>query len=244
MTNKVFHAMILPKSYQRDTIDNAKEVIKNIKNEEDYITVMTKCIDYSNDIILETVINTVEKKNLDKAKEKLVKFSLKRGNEKIFELICDFFDINSELPKYDKLENIIYYKEKFINKRNNIDYLTEFNNIKDFEDTVTDMHIVYIAGANKDYEKLYSSFKFELNENEKEKVKKFAEEYYEFHENEFREILNEIIENETPPESKNDCWGLLYSYIDRPPSRWECDIVWETEWKDLEEEDDSESEEW
>lgn len=213
---------ILPKRYNRDTVEIAKKIIVSIKTDLDYETVLLKCIDYSNDVILETVIKTLGKRDLEYCKEELVNFSLTRGDKKIIELICGFFDVAVDL--HETISQLKYVNGKIINTYTDIDYLTNLDNVEDFEEIVTEMHVVHEAGETKKYDELFDLFKFTLNEEQKEKVKKFAQEYHHFFENEFKKIIKNISEK---PDSETDCWGILYSCLDRVPSRWECDVFWD-----------------
>lgn len=248
---------------KKDTIENAKKVIENIKTEKNYKTVLTRCVGYTSKVILRLVIEEPTFENfkskikndttkhsgakLETMKERLINSSLQNGDKDVFELICGLFDVQDVIPKYELLSDIIYqpqyYDDDFINTKTNVYYLTDIeSNMRHFENVITDMRNVYYAGCdlvlqkqNKEskyetkdaFDKLLKCFKFTLNEDEIEHIKKFSISYYDFMENHFDNVIYDIKQNEENPDSKTDCWGLLYEYLGRDPSDWERDILWD-----------------
>ena len=177
--------------------------------------------------------------SLETIKQRLINASLNTGQLEIFNLMCQLFKITESLPDYKALIDLIYrpgrYDYDFLNTKTDVNYLTDIDmNLAHFEETITDMWTVYMAGNElvngkepKYLDKLYSCFGKELNQEEIEQIKNFAKDYYKFKENVFGDIIDEIKEYEIKPESKGDCWGMLMSYLQRDPSKWEIDILWD-----------------
>lgn len=251
MSESIFNDLIYPYG-KKDTIDNAKIIIENIKTQEHYNTVIIKCVNYNSKVILELVLQEIsfEKfkntiKNETSLKKRLINNSL--GDLGTFELICELFElVCKQFPEYKNLSDIIFcpdrYDEDFINTKTNVNYLTDNINIKHFENYVTDMRSVYYAGEDlinqaknkpSEYEcenafnYLLDQFTFTLDQESIDLIKTFAIDYYNFIENQFDNVIQDIKINEEKPDSKTDTYGLLYNYLGRDPSDWERDILWD-----------------
>ncbi len=235
---KVFYELIWPYG-KKDTVQNAEIIVQSIKSDENYKTVITRAIRYKSKIILSAVIRDPRldefKKGSQELVTSLVNDSLQTDDKEILELVCELFGIEVSLPVYENLSDILYKPQycddDFINTKTNIYYLTD--DITKFEETVTSMKTVCFAGRdmkigdNTRFEKLLKCFKFELDEEDIKVIRKFTTDYAEFHDEIFKNVINDIKNNEEKPDSKSDCWGLLYSYLDRNPSEWEVDILWD-----------------
>lgn len=249
-SESIFNDLIYPYN-KKDTINNAKIIIKNIKSQEHYNNVIIKCVNYNSKVILESVLqessfekfkNTI--KNESSLKKKLINNSL--SDLGTFELIYELFELDDNLPEYNQLSDIIFcpnrYDEDFINTKTNINYLTDNINITHFENNITSMRSVYSAGEdlnNQSQDKpseyecenafnyLLEQFNFTLDQESIDLVKTFAIDYYNFIEDEFNNVIQDIKNNEEKPDSKTDTYGLLYSYLGRYPSNWERDILWD-----------------
>ncbi len=239
---KILYELIWPYG-KKDTVQNAEIIVQSIKSNENYKTVITRAIGYKSKIILLAVIRDPRldefRKIVMTEKEtfvtSLVNDSLQTDDKEILELVCELFKIKVSLPVYEKLSDILYkplyYDDDFINTKTNIYYLTD--NTTKFEENVTSMQNVYFAGKginNGDdtrFENVCKCFKFKLNEEDIRVIKRFATDYVEYHDEVFKSVIEDIKNNEEKPDSKSDCWGLLYSYMDRAPSEWEVDILWD-----------------
>jgi hypothetical protein len=248
----IFNDLIYPYG-KKDTINNAKIIIENIKTQKHFETVIIKCVNYNSKVILKSVLQEIpfEKfkntmKNDTILKIRLINNSLSnQETQGTFELICKLFD--TIVPQYTKLSDIIFcpdrYDEEFINTKTNVNYLTDIEkNITHFENYITDMRSVYAAGedlTNQSQNKLckyecenafnylLEQFNFTLDQESIDLIKEFAIEYYNFIKNDFDNIIQDIKNNEEKPDSKTDTYGLLYSYLGRDPSHWERDILWD-----------------
>jgi hypothetical protein len=246
----IFHNLIYGRSY--DTISNAKIIIENIKTQKHYEMVIIKCVNYGSKVILKAVLQELSFEEFKKAikNESLLKIRLinnSLSDPSIFELIYNLFDITEKLPEYTTLSDITYcpgrYDDNFINTKTNVNYLTDIEkNMEHFERYITDMRNVYFAGkdlTNKEQNKqstyeaknafknLLEKFNFTLDQESIGLIKTFAIEYYNFIENVFDDVIEDIKNNEEKPDSKTDTYGLLYEYLGREPSHWERDILWD-----------------
>lgn len=66
-----------------------------------------------------------------------------------------------------------------------------------------------------------------IKEEELKMIKRFAIDYYYFIENDYDEIIEDICNAHDVRDSKNDCVEILYDYLDRYPTRWETDMLWD-----------------
>lgn len=179
---------------------------------------------------------------LETIKERLINSSLQSEDAFILELICELFLLkNTVIPKYKNLSEIRYipeyYDDDFINTNTNVYYLTDNKNIVHFENVITSIRNVFYIGKQLVFKDTDTSLfknildKFDISDVEHgeqvDVLKQFCINYYNFIKNEFDHVINDIKNNEEKPESKNDCWGLLYEYLDRDPSSWEIDILWD-----------------
>lgn len=255
--NQIFYELIWPYG-KKDNLENAKTVIENIKTQEDYYTVVSRCIGYNSKVILKLVTQNQkfeEFKNfiknnqtkhsgqkLETMKERLINQSLKSGDPEIFQIFYNLFDMTITVPEYSEISDIVYYNEDFINTKTNIVYLLDFERpdgfpVSHFENVITSLRNVKNAGIdliyniyNEEYSVLIQRFntvrKCELTNQEEEIIQKFCIEYCNFYNTEFNEIIDEI-QKYKEITSKSDCWGILYNYIGREPSRCEIDSLWD-----------------
>jgi hypothetical protein len=248
----IFNDLIYPYG-KKDTINNAKIIIENIKTQKHFEIVITKCVNYDSNVILESVLQEssfekfkkiIKNDNDTRLKTRLINNSL--SDPDTLKLICKLFNITEKLPEYNKLSDITFYPDRydedFINTKTNVNYLTDNINITHFENYITDMRSVYTAGEDLFYQSqnkpskyecegafnhLLEQFNFTLDPDSIDLIKKFAIEYYNFIENEFDNVIQDIKNNEEKPDSKTDTYGLLYTYLGRDPSDWERDILWD-----------------
>lgn len=259
-SKQIFHSCILPLKYKEDTIGSAKIVIENILTLEDFKVVITKCINYTNKIILKCVvqyepfskfIKRIQQESDIHYKKRIINEVLESNDTDIFDCISSVFDIKDIIPESSKLSDISFvpdrYDEDFINVKTNINYLTDIQqNVRHFEEYIADFRSVYNAGCDlvlqfecqestyesKDaFNNLLEAFKRSgikhIKEEELKMIKRFAIDYYYFIENDYDEIIEDICNAHDVRDSKNDCVEILYDYLDRYPTRWETDMLWD-----------------
>jgi len=141
------YSLIMPKRYNLDTVDNSMKVINGIDSYKTYEGVITRCIGYSNDIILKEVLNInnfdkfkIELCNNSKTRMFLVDYALRERGINIVKLIFGLYDIQYE-SEYDNLiqkGKLVYQDNVVINTLKDFDYI-----INNFEILTGEPLLVY-----------------------------------------------------------------------------------------------------
>lgn len=130
------YSLIMPKRYNLDTVDNSIKVIKDIDSYKTYESVITRCIGYSNDIILTEVLNydnfdfdrfKMELTITYRTKMFLIEYALRQVNLDVIKIMFKLFKLNYE-PEYDELivnGKLIYKDNCLINRLKDFDYIIE-----------------------------------------------------------------------------------------------------------------------
>lgn len=141
------YSLIMPKRYNLDTVDNSIKVIGGVDSYKTYEGVITRCIGYSNNIILHSVLNCSEFDKFEmelcsnsKTKMFLVDYALRERDISIIKMVFQMFNIKYK-QEYDELiqkGKLIYYDNCLVNTLKDFDYIIEH-----FEELTGEPLLVY-----------------------------------------------------------------------------------------------------
>jgi hypothetical protein len=206
----------------------------------DYKIILLKLIKNKSLKMLEDVINddkNIEYREMlksdDIVKNKWVNDIFKMDDKDLCDIILKLFEIDEEIPETDSLGDIIYisdlrYRSNLVNKKKNIYYMfdlcnLEFDNnisIEDFYYSCEDQ--VYFSRIKLVIEsRLYRN----LNRTEEEYILDKSYRYNYYINNEYKNLVEDILEMEGCMDSNIECYNILYNYLGKWPNKFEVKLL-------------------
>ena len=206
----------------------------------DYKIILLKLIKNKSLKMLEDVINddkNIEYREMlksdDIVKNKWVNDIFKMDDKDLCDIILNLFEIDEEIPETDSLSDIIYisdvrYRSNLVNKKKNIYYMfdlcnLEFDNnisIEDFYYSCEDQ--VYFSRIKLVIEsRLYRN----LNRTEEEYILDKSYRYNYYINNEYKNLVEDILEMEGCMDSNIECYNILYNYLGKWPNKFEVKLL-------------------
>jgi hypothetical protein len=214
-------------------------MIEEIKSYNDYKIRLIRLIKMGEINVLENFISGyIEYKEIligdEKMKEKCINKVLCMNNRELCEIILDLFDIEEEIPECDRLSDIIYisdmrYRSNLVNKEMNICYIFDLHNLEGFDNNISIEDFYYASGDKKYFNKIKIIMEERLSRglkgDELEYILEKSGEYRDYINNEYNNIIEDIIEEEGYMESNMECYNILYNYLGKRPNNFEVKLL-------------------
>jgi hypothetical protein len=216
-------------------------MIKEITTYNDYKITLLKLIKSRSLKMLEDIINDDKYieyiqilKSDDIIKEKWINRVLKVGDRHLCDIVLNLFEIEEEVPECDKLSDIIYitdlrYRSNLINKRNNIYYIFDLYNLEGFDNSISveDLYYLYEDQVKFKKIKLITEEKLcrTLDMDEIRYILEKSIEYRDYINNEYNNLIENIIEEEGYMDSDIECYNILYNYLGKKPNKFEVKLL-------------------
>jgi len=214
-------------------------MIEVIKSYNDYKIRLIRLIKMGEKIVLENFISGyIEYKEIligdEVMKEKCINKVLCMNNRELCEIILDLFDIEEEIPECDRLSDIIYisdirYRSNFVNKETNIYYIFDLHNLEGFDNNISIEDFYYASEDKKYFNKIKLIMEERLSRGlkgeELEYILEKSGEYRDYINNEYNNIIENIIEEEGYMESNMECYNILYNYLGKRPNDFEVKLL-------------------
>lgn len=216
-------------------------MIKEITTYNDYKITLLKLIKSRSLKMLEDIINDDKYieyiqilKSDDIIKEKWINRVLKVSDRHLCDIVLNLFEIEEEVPECDKLSDIIYitdlrYRSNLINKRNNIYYIFDLYNLEGFDNSISveDLYYLYEDQVKFKKIKLITEEKLcrTLDMDEIRYILEKSIEYRDYINNEYNNLIENIIEEEGYMDSDIECYNILYNYLGKKPNKFEVKLL-------------------
>ena len=190
--------------------------------------------------MLEDVINddkNIEYREMlksdDIVKNKWVNDIFKMDDKDLCDIILNLFEIDEEIPETDSLGDIIYisdlrYRSNLVNKKKNIYYMFDLCNLE-FDNNIS-MEDFYYSCEDQVYfsriklvieSRLYRN----LNRTEEEYILDKSYRYHYYINNEYKNLVEDILEMEGCMDSNIECYNILYNYLGKRPNKFEVKLL-------------------
>jgi hypothetical protein len=206
----------------------------------DYKIILLKLIKNKSLKMLEDVINddkNIEYREMlksdDIVKNKWVNDIFKMDDKDLCDIILNLFEIDEEIPETDSLGDIIYisdlrYRSNLVNKKKNIYYMFDLCNLE-FDNNIS-MEDFYYSCEDQVYfsriklvieSRLYRN----LNRTEEEYILDKSYRYHYYINNEYKNLVEDILEMEGCMDSNIECYNILYNYLGKRPNKFEVKLL-------------------
>lgn len=213
-----------------------------INSYDEYKSLLLKCIRKRSLDILEGIVDDKENEKYIKRlvndnleKENIINNMLKMNDYRLCNIIFNLFEINEELPECENISDIIYlgdciYGSNLINKKTNIYYIFDDNNLEEFDKEIFSMDSLYYLCEDEKYFnmiklKIEDKICRRLNREEEIYILTKSREYRDYINNEYKSLLEDVVENEGVMDSNMECYNVLYNYLGRKPNKFEVKLL-------------------
>lgn len=206
----------------------------------DYKIILLKLIKNKSLKMLEDVINddkNIEYREMlksdDIVKNKWVNDIFKMDDKGLCDIILNLFEIDEEIPETDSLGDIIYisdlrYRSNLVNKKKNIYYMFDLCNLE-FDNNIS-MEDFYYSCEDQVY---FSRIKLviesrlcrNLDRTEEEYILDKSYRYNYYINNEYKNLVEDILEMEGCMDSNIECYNILYNYLGKWPNKFEVKLL-------------------
>lgn len=214
-------------------------MIDEIKTYNDYKITLIRLVRSRSLKMLENVINkNVEYKKILKSDEimktKLINNVLNMEDKDLCDIILELFEIDEEIPECDKLSDIIYigdlrYRSNLVNKKNNIYYIFDLYNLDGFDNGISMEDLYNLCEDERCLNRIIMITEDKLckrlNDEELDYILEKSKEYRDYINNEYNNLVENIIENEGYMDSDMECYNILYNYLGKRPSKFEVKLL-------------------
>lgn len=216
-------------------------MINEIKSYNDYRIILLKLIrsgSFSLKTLEDIVDKNVEYKKILKCDEitktKMINDVLKLGDRNLCDIILELFEIDEEIPDCDKLSDIIYisdlrYRNNLVNKTNNIYYIFDLYNLDGFDNGISMEDLYNLCEDERCLNRIImiteEKLCKKLNIDEIMYILEKSKEYRDYINNEYNNLVENIIENEGYMDSDMECYNILCNYLGKRPSKFEVKLL-------------------
>lgn len=223
-------------------------MINEIKSYNDYKITLLKLIkttlSYRGEVqsSLKTLEDIVDKnieykkvlKNDEIIKVKLINDVFKSGDSHLCDIVLNLFEIDEEVPEYERLSDIIYisdlrYRSNLVNKRNNIYYIFDLYNLDGFDPCISMEDLYNLCEDELSFNKIKIIIREklcrDLNNDELYYILEKSRKYRDYINNEYNNLVENIIENEGYMDSDMECYNILYNYLGKRPNKFEVKLL-------------------
>ena len=206
----------------------------------DYKIILLKLIKNRSLKMLEDVINdsrNIEYREMLKRDEiiktKLINDVFKIGNKILCDVILNLFEIDEEIPETESLSDIIYisdlrYKSNLVNKKNNIYYMFDLCNLE-FDNNISMEDFYYLCYDQMCFTRIKvvieSRICRDLSRTEEEYIIDKSYRYNYYINNEYKNLVEDIVETEGYMDSNIECYNILYNYLGKRPNKFEVKLL-------------------
>lgn len=206
----------------------------------DYKIILLKLIKNKSLKMLEDVINddkNIEYREMlkrdDIIKNKWVNDIFKMDDKDLCDIILNLFEIDEEIPETDSLGDIIYisdlrYRSNLVNKKKNIYYMFDLCNLE-FDNNISMEHFYYLCEDQSYFSRIKllieSRLYRNLNRTEEKYILDKSCEYNYYINNEYKNLIEDILEMEGCMDSNIECYNILYNYLGKRPNKFEIKLL-------------------
>lgn len=167
-------------------------------------------------------------------KVKLINDVFKTEDRNLCDIILNLFEIDEEIPEYEMLSDIIYvgdlrYRSNLVNKKNNIYYIFDLYNLDGFDPCISMEDLYNLCEDELSFNKIKIIIREklcrDLNNDELCYILVKSKEYRDYINNEYNNLIENIIENEGYMDSDMECYNILYNYLGKIPNKFEVKLL-------------------
>lgn len=206
----------------------------------DYKIILLKLIKNRSLKMLEDVINdsrNIEYREMLKRdniiKTKWINDVFKIGDKILCDVILNLFEIDDEIPETDSLSDIVYisdlrYKSNLINKKRDIYYMFDLCNLE-FDNNISMEDFYYLCYDQMCFNRIKvvieSRICRDLSRTEEEYIIDKSNKYNYYINNEYKNLVEDIVETEGYMDSNIECYNILYNYLGKRPNKFEVKLL-------------------
>lgn len=206
----------------------------------DYKIALLKLIKNKSLKMLEGMINddkNIEYREMlkrdDIIKDKWVNDIFKMGDKDLCDIILNLFEIDEEIPETDSLSDIIYisdlrYRSSLVNKKKNIYYMFDLCNLE-FDNNISMEDFYYLCEDQSYFSRIKLLIESRLCRNlDRTEEKYILDKSYRYNyyiNNEYKNLIEDILEMEGCMDSNIECYNILYNYLGKRPNKFEVKLL-------------------